>query len=275
MEDIPKSNTMPSGRTSSPRSPSSAGAKSERRNRVRQGAAAENSRQRRSASGSRSTAISSPSAPNRSAIARACPPAPKVQSRKVSPGCGSSTSRSSAASTGSWWGGTYSSFAAAVAVPAPDARDGCPGAIAGRARAGRACARSALADRPPTFRAPVSTALVSRVPLPLRAISAPASLSGIDLPCVALGHLPHGLLGVRAVLGPVLGVPDLDVVAHPQEDACPGQPRVLDQVLGDADAARRVERLVVGRAKEVAAHLAPVLGKRVGAAEDLRREALV
>src|SRR5262245_14226710 len=109
---MPRSKRIPSGRTPSLRSPSSAAAKSARRKRVREGADSEKATQRCFELGSRSTAISSPSAPRRSAIARACPPAPKVQSRKVSPGRGSSSSTTSWARTGSWSAGTYESFAA-------------------------------------------------------------------------------------------------------------------------------------------------------------------
>ncbi len=68
-----------------------AGPRAPRRSRRAESASAREPRRRRrvqrsSAAGSRSTAISSPSAPMRSAIRRAWPPPPKVQSTKVSPG---------------------------------------------------------------------------------------------------------------------------------------------------------------------------------------------
>src|SRR3712207_2561792 len=43
-----------------------------------------------------------PAGPSRSAMTRACPPAPKVQSTAVSPGAGAVRSISSPASTGTW-----------------------------------------------------------------------------------------------------------------------------------------------------------------------------
>src|SRR3954471_6949658 len=55
---------------------------------------------RSSAAGSRSTQMSVPLGPIRSATSRACPPSPKVQSMAVSPGRGSSRSISSPARTG-------------------------------------------------------------------------------------------------------------------------------------------------------------------------------
>src|SRR5919205_4289702 len=47
-------------------------------------------------------AMSSPAGPRRSAIRRAWPPPPKVQSTATSPGCGSRRSTSSPARTGTW-----------------------------------------------------------------------------------------------------------------------------------------------------------------------------
>src|SRR4051812_46919664 len=46
--------------------------------------------------------MSSPSGPRRPATRRAWPPPPKVQSTATSPGCGSSSSISSPARTGTW-----------------------------------------------------------------------------------------------------------------------------------------------------------------------------
>src|SRR4051794_8423423 len=114
---MPRSKTIPSGRTPSPRSPSRAATKSARRKRDRDGATPANSLQRSSEAGSRSTAISSPSAPMRSEIRREWPPPPKVQSTKVSPGLGSRTSISSVASTGSCSWGTYERFAERASLP--------------------------------------------------------------------------------------------------------------------------------------------------------------
>src|SRR4051794_7297013 len=57
---------------------------------------------RSSAAGSRSMAIKRPSGPRRSATSRAWPPPPNVQSTATSPGCGSRSSISSPARTGTW-----------------------------------------------------------------------------------------------------------------------------------------------------------------------------
>src|SRR5689334_21387680 len=75
-------------------------AKSVRMKRARQGSVAASSAKRSSATGSRSSPMSSPSGPRRSAIIAACPPPPKVQSTATSPGRGSSSRRASSASTG-------------------------------------------------------------------------------------------------------------------------------------------------------------------------------
>src|SRR5919201_6483372 len=71
-----------------------------RRKRVSHTASRANSSKRSSAAGSRSMQTSMPVGPIRSAISRACPPPPKVQSTTTSPGCGSVSSMSSPASTG-------------------------------------------------------------------------------------------------------------------------------------------------------------------------------
>ena len=71
-----------------------------RRKRVSQATSAASSSKRSSAAGSRSTQTSVPPAPIRSAISRAWPPAPKVQSTTVSPGPGAVRSISSPARTG-------------------------------------------------------------------------------------------------------------------------------------------------------------------------------
>src|SRR4051812_26201702 len=71
-----------------------------RRKRVSQATSREKASKRSSAAGSRSTQMSVPSGPIRSATRRAWPPSPKVQSTAISPGRGSSTSISSPARTG-------------------------------------------------------------------------------------------------------------------------------------------------------------------------------
>src|SRR3954465_12746113 len=70
--------------------------------RRRHGASSASAAKRSSAAGSRSTAISSPSRPSRPPTSRACPPPPNVQSTATSPGCGSRSSISSPARTGTW-----------------------------------------------------------------------------------------------------------------------------------------------------------------------------
>src|SRR5215211_3774541 len=71
-----------------------------RRKRVSHGASRANSSNRSSAAGSRSMHTSVPLGPSRSAISRAWPPAPKVQSTAISPALGTVRSISSPASTG-------------------------------------------------------------------------------------------------------------------------------------------------------------------------------
>src|SRR3954454_22371077 len=228
---MPRSKTIPSGRTPSPRSPSRAATKSARRKREREGACAANSLQRSSEAGSRSTAISSPSAPIRSEIRRAWPPPPKVQSTKVSPGLGSRTSISSVASTGSCSWGTYIRFAD---------RARCPAAVF-----------VAAEIRGPTIRC------VAVMP-----ISASFALGEVlrdvrDL-CI------HFLL----VGDPALGAPDLEPVVGPHDHAWAlPQAGVLDQLLGQADASGGVEGLVEGTAVEVAAQHAAALAEGVGLAQ--------
>src|SRR4051794_2825801 len=81
---------------------SSASAKSARMKRNRHGTSSASAAKRSSAAGSRSTAMSSPSGPSRPATRRAWPPPPNVQSTATSPGCGSRSSISSPARTGTW-----------------------------------------------------------------------------------------------------------------------------------------------------------------------------
>src|ERR687893_2138887 len=71
-----------------------------RRKRVSQATSRARSSKCSSASGSRSMHTSVPDGPIRSAIRRAWPPAPKVQSTTVSPGAGAVSSISSPARTG-------------------------------------------------------------------------------------------------------------------------------------------------------------------------------
>src|SRR3954469_17031978 len=75
-----------------------------RRKRVSHATSAASSSKRASAAGSRSMQTSVPVDPIRSAIRRAWPPAPKVQSTAVSPLAGAVRSISSPASTGTWTG---------------------------------------------------------------------------------------------------------------------------------------------------------------------------
>src|SRR4051812_26035498 len=70
--------------------------------RNRHGTSSASAAKRSSAARSRSTAMSSPSGPSRPATRRAWPPPPNVQSTATSPGCGSRSSISSPARTGTW-----------------------------------------------------------------------------------------------------------------------------------------------------------------------------
>src|SRR3954451_16137532 len=99
---MPRSINTTSARTPSASSDSRPAAKSVRMNRVRQSTSAASSAKRSSATGSRSRPMSSPSGPRRSAMRRACPPPPTVQSMATSPGRGSSRPSASSARTGSW-----------------------------------------------------------------------------------------------------------------------------------------------------------------------------
>src|SRR6266516_4468770 len=67
-----------------------------------------------------------------------------------------------------------------------------------------------------------------------------------------------GRVELLLLLRPGFGVPDLQVLAGADHDARPGEGGVLDQRLGDADAAGRVERLVEGAAVEATAQAAGV-----------------
>src|SRR5436190_303669 len=100
IEETPRSRYTQSARSPSASSSSSAPEKSMRMKRVAHTASRANSSKRSSAAGSRSMHTSVPVDPMRSATSRAWPPSPKVQSTAVSPGCGSSTSISSPARTG-------------------------------------------------------------------------------------------------------------------------------------------------------------------------------
>src|SRR4051794_27027648 len=98
---MPRSISTTSARTPSASRRSSPVAKSPRTKRVRQPASSDSAAKRSSAIGSRSMPISSPSGPRRSAISRAWPAPPTVQSMATSPGRGSSSSSTSSARTGS------------------------------------------------------------------------------------------------------------------------------------------------------------------------------
>src|SRR3954451_23769039 len=99
---MPRSISTTSALTPSASRRSSPVAKSPRTKRVRQPASSASSAKRSSATGSRSMPTSSPSGPRRSAISRAWPAPPTVQSMATSPGRGSSSSSTSSARTGSW-----------------------------------------------------------------------------------------------------------------------------------------------------------------------------
>src|SRR4051794_15020336 len=99
---MPRSMRTTSAWTPSASSDSRPAAKSVRMNRVRQLTSPASSAKRSSATGSRSRPMSRPSGPRRSAISRACPPPPTVQSIATSPGRGSRSSSASSARTGSW-----------------------------------------------------------------------------------------------------------------------------------------------------------------------------
>src|SRR5690348_13919319 len=68
----------------------------------------------------------------------------------------------------------------------------------------------------------------------------------------ALGDLRRGGVEIGLLLGPGLGVPDLQVLPCPDHDTGPVQAGVLDQWLGHADAAGGVELLVEGATVEAA-----------------------
>src|SRR3954470_13548710 len=99
---MPRAMYTTSARRRSSCSCSSASAKSARMKRSRHGASSARAAKRSSAAGSRSTAMSRPSGPRRPATSRAWPPPPNVQSTATSPGCGSRSSISSPARTGTW-----------------------------------------------------------------------------------------------------------------------------------------------------------------------------
>src|SRR4051794_13942943 len=101
IELMPRSMRTTSARTPSASSDSRPAAKSVRMKRVAQLTSAASSVKRSSATGSRSRPMSSPSGPRRSAMSRAWPPPPTVQSMATSPGRGSSRPSASSARTGS------------------------------------------------------------------------------------------------------------------------------------------------------------------------------
>src|SRR3954452_22130907 len=100
---MPRSMSTTSARTPSARRVSSPVAKSVRMKRARQGSSEASSAKRSSATGSRSSPMSTPSGPRRSAISPAWPPPPNVQSTATSPGRGSRSASASSARTGTCW----------------------------------------------------------------------------------------------------------------------------------------------------------------------------
>src|SRR3954468_8780763 len=88
-----------------------------------------------------------------------------------------------------------------------------------------------------------------------------------------LGDLGRGLVDLGVVFRPGLGIPDLEVVGDPDDDAgALLQVRVLDQMLGDPNPAGRIQRLVVRAAVEATPHHAALAAERVELAEDLLLE---
>src|SRR5680860_1833618 len=90
----------------------------------------------------------------------------------------------------------------------------------------------------------------------------------------ALGDLGGGGVELLLLLRPGLGVPDLQVLAGADHGAGAGEAGVLDQRLGHADAAGRVELLVEGAAVEAAAQTARVLAERAVRREEALGELL-
>src|SRR6478609_6429426 len=86
----------------------------------------------------------------------------------------------------------------------------------------------------------------------------------------ALGDLRRRGIELGLLLGPGLGVPDLQVLAGADDDARAGEAGVLDQRPGHANAAGGVELLVEGATVEATAQLA-----RVAAEGAVRREEAV
>ena len=90
----------------------------------------------------------------------------------------------------------------------------------------------------------------------------------------ALGDLGRGRVELLLLLGPGLGVPDLEVLAGADHDAGAGEAGVLDQRLGQADAPGRVELVVEGAAVEAAAQAAGVFAEGAVRREEAVRELL-
>src|SRR3954451_19825928 len=174
-----------------------------RRKRVSQAPSAASSSKRASAAGSRSMQTSVPVEPIRSAISRAWPPAPKVQSTTVSQRAGAVMSISSPARTGTWMG--------------------------------------------------VMSRRIAK----------------------ALRHLPN-LRVERLLLGaPALGAPDLEVIAHPDDDDLLLDAGVRQQRRGHGHASAPVERDLEGVALVEAAQLAVLRPHRVQVRERARDDRLV
>src|SRR3954452_14111822 len=79
-----------------------------------------------------------------------------------------------------------------------------------------------------------------------------------------LGDLGRGLVDLGVVLRPGLGVPDLEVVGDPDDDAgALRQARVRDQVLRNTNPAGGIQRLVVRAGVEATTHAATLAAKQL------------
>src|SRR5271165_1415481 len=166
--------------------------------RIEQAVSSARAAKRSSASGSRSIATSVPDAPSRSATSRAWPPSPNVQSMAVCPGLGSSSSTSSRARTGVWEVG---------AADPPWAQDAA-GAWAERPSAGGYAAS-------PEARRRRESSGVRWPDLRLGTMS----LSVVDTG----GHLRYAGEQRRSMVAPRALVPQLEAVAHADDDDVLGQ----------------------------------------------------
>src|SRR5438445_913694 len=245
------------------------------------GASAARREKRRCACGSRSIATSVPDAPRRCATRRAWPPSPKVQSIAVWPGCGSSSSSSSRASTGTWfWRAARRSVPAAGrsrAGPLSRRRtgrrrdDGMSSSVVDTCGDLRDAAEQRRSIVVPALFAPhlqaVSRADHDHLPVkasvlaeeardhdPARRVEL-AVLGAAEEEALELGQArrERRQVGERtaAVAGVLLRLPDADaglvVDEHPQDDAV-GERRAVAS--GDGEPFLRIERVIEGAAKE-------------------------